>query len=146
MFKNSNIFRCDNSLKVWPKNIGPNVFKCQIGQECDPERLERMAKNEDTGEKGSASAYNPRNLGDGNSEDQEDRQSISVANNGDSRYCCFEDGFDVCNLCAEEVLNSKAPMTASTMNNTGDSTFDTRFLMLRLGLTARMKIFFQRSF
>ena len=86
-----------------------------------------MARNEDIGEKGhSASAYNPRNLGDGNSEDQEDRQSISVANNGDSRYCCFEDGFDVCNLCAEEVLNSKAPMTASTMNNTGDSMFDTQ--------------------
>ena len=117
-------------MKVWPRNNnpnGPNVFKCQIGQECDPKKEEKLAKNgagkdgANAGEKGAAPAanYHP-SLNNGSSPELEDRQSISVANNGESRYCCFEDGFDVCNLCAEEVLISKAPLTASTLNNTGD--------------------------
>ena len=103
-------FRCDNILKVWPR-VGPHVFKCQIGQECDPERLEKLAKNEEVGEKGGFE-----------SSTNENRQFISCANNGESRYCCFEDGFDVCNLCAEEVLSSKAPLTASTMGGNNTST------------------------
>ena len=114
-------------MKVWPRNVGPNTFSCQIGQECDPKREEKLIKNgagEDganAGEKGGAPAanYHP-SLNNGSSLELEDRQSITCANNGESRYCCFEDGFDVCNLCAEEVLSSKAPLTASTLNNTGD--------------------------
>ena len=114
-------------MKVWPRNVGPNTFNCQIGQECDPKREEKLTKNgagEDganAGEKGAAPAsnYHP-SLNNGSSIELEDRQSITCANNGESRYCCFEDGFDVCNLCAEEVLSSKAPLTASTLNNTGD--------------------------
>ena len=110
-------FRCDNILKVWPR-VGPHVFKCQIGQECDPERLEKLAKNENevNGEKGGFQSSHSHN-------ETQNRQYISCANNGESRYCCFQDGFDVCNLCAEEVLSTKAPLTASTMgNNTATST------------------------
>ena len=113
-------------MKVWPRTVGPNVFKCQIGQECDPKREEKLTKNRgagedgaNVGEKGAAANYHP-SLNNGSSPELEDRQSISCHNNGESRFCCFEDGFDVCNLCAEEVLSSKAPLTASTLNNTGD--------------------------
>lgn len=48
------------------------------------------------------------------------QEPIDVANNGESRFVCFEDGFDVCNRCAEEVLSSshRTTLTASTLNNT----------------------------
>ncbi len=100
-------------MKCWPKGLGGNVFKCQFGQECDPERLERLAK-EGGPEKGRVATPPPP--------DEENRRSVDVENNGESRYVCFSDGFDVCNKCAEEYLTPRTTLTASTLNNTASST------------------------
>ena len=80
---------CTKPLKLWPKGIGPNVFKCQIGQECDPELLKdfnNLEKHVHHQHGGATEA-----------------KLIDNLNTGSSRYSCYEDGFDVCNRCADEV-------------------------------------------
>ena len=111
-------FRCDNKLKVWPKGLGPNVFKCQIGQECDPEKQQReLAAAAAGGEKGHLPIA-PVNLTD---TDEINRPWFDAENNGDSRYVCFADGFDCCKKCADYILAAIPPLTASTLNNTASS-------------------------
>ena len=80
-------FRCTRPLKLWPKGIGPNVFKCQIGQECDPE-IQKYPEGKSGLEKSGHHL---------------EQKFIDVLNTGESRYACYEDGYDVCNRCAVEV-------------------------------------------
>ena len=80
------LFSCTRPLKLWPKGIGPKVFKCQIGQECDPELL----KDPQSGLNLEKQLHTRSKL-------------IDNLNTGESRYSCYEDGFDVCNRCADEV-------------------------------------------
>lgn len=99
-------FRCNDPLKCWPKGLGPNVFKCQIGQECDPQRLIKLAKMEEKGVVFSEGEH----------------YFVDCENNGQSRYVCFADGYDVCNRCAEDVLSTRSSaMTASTLNKTSSA-------------------------
>ena len=76
-----------------------------MGIECHPDKLEALAKHEEFVQELPTL-----------------HQFIDCANNGSSRYACFQDGFDVCNKCAEEVMLPKPPRTASTLNQTASST------------------------
>lgn len=95
---------CTRPLKLWPKGIGPKVFKCQIGQECDPELL----KDPQSGLNLEKQLHTRSKL-------------IDNLNTGESRYSCYEDGFDVCNRCADEVMSARPTRTPSTLNNTRSS-------------------------
>lgn len=104
--------KCNRLLKLWPK-VGPDVFKCHIGKECDPLRQKNLAKG---------LAFEEKAL------DHPDRL-IDVGNNGESRLTCFHDGYDVCKRCAEDCMPTQPQMTAtttaSTLNNMSTSTSHT---------------------
>ena len=101
--KNSIYFRCNKALKVWPKKLGSKVFKCQVGIECDPIKLQ-------TPQTENATMYTEKKP------DPVDkiRHFVDVENTGESRLVCFEDGIDVCKPCATEHWGPISHRTTTT--------------------------------
>jgi len=100
---------CHRPLKQWPKKLGGKVFKCQVGLECNPHpRLDSPTDSTDR-------MYNA----DKKPVDKP-RRFVDVANNGESRLVCFEDGIDVCKPCAIEHWGPQRTTTTNTA-----STFNT---------------------
>lgn len=128
---------CRDNLKIWPKGVGPNVFKCQIGIECNHERqkakrLLAQLKQQQQERKHHQRPHQPpiKGLAFEEKIDPEDlevttnqhRPFIDVESNGESRLCCFIDGFDMCDKCADAhhnltPLQMTATTTATTLNH-----------------------------
>ena len=79
------IFSCQRPLKQWPKKLGGKVFKCQVGLECDPHRLDSPSDSTDR-------MYNA----DKKPVEKPPLVAVDVANNGESRLVLFTFFYIIC--------------------------------------------------